>query len=155
MKKVVLFIIIVLITQSAFNQVIQWRGPKRDGYFKETGLMKSWPVEGPQIVLKVDNLGKGYSSPVVANQTIYITGMIDSLDYLTSVDNMGKVNWQVPYGRSWSKSFPDTRSTPTVEGDRVYVIGGQGRLVCINAYTGKEIWAVDVDQEFKGEWHNW
>ena len=155
MKKIILFVLGLFITYSAFNQVIQWRAPKRDGYFKETGLLKSWPAEGPQMILKVGKLGKGYSSPVVANQTIYITGMIDTLDYLSAVDFQGKIKWQVPYGRSWSKSFPDTRSTPTVEGDRIYVIGGQGRLVCLDVKTGKENWAVDVDKDFKSEWHNW
>ena len=137
MKKIFLIVLPLFFTYSAFNQVIQWRGPNRDGYFKEAGLLKSWPAEGPQLILKVGKLGKGYSSPVVANQTIYITGMIDTLDYLSAVDFQGKIKWQVPYGRSWSKSFPDTRSTPTVEGDRIYVIGGQGRLVCLDVKTGK------------------
>ncbi len=155
MKKVILLSMVLSFTFSAFSQVIQWRGEKRDGYFKEAGLMKSWPAEGPQMILKVEKLGKGYSSPVVANQTIYVTGMIDTLDYLTAIDLQGKIKWQVPYGRSWSKSFPETRSTPTVEGDRVYVVGGLGRLVCIDANTGKENWAVDVDKDFKAEWHIW
>ena len=155
MKKLILFSFVLSFTYTSFSQVVQWRGEKRDGYFNETGLMKSWPANGPEMVLKVDKLGKGYSSPVVANQTIYVTGMIDTLDYLTALDMQGKIKWQVPYGRSWSKSFPDTRSTPTVEGDRVYVVGGLGRLVCIDAKTGKERWVVDVDKEFKAEWHIW
>lgn len=155
MKKIFLLSLVLSFTFSVFSQVVQWRGEKRDGYFKETGLMKSWPADGPQMILKVDKLGKGFSSPVVANQIIYMTGMIDTLDYLTAIDLSGNIKWQVPYGRSWSKSFPDTRSTPTVEGDRVYVIGGLGRLVCIDANSGKERWVVDVDKDFKAEWHNW
>ncbi len=155
MKKFFLVTLGIFFTCAAFSQVVQWRGPKRDGYFNESGLLKSWTTEGPQMILKVEKLGKGYSSPIVANQTIYLTGMIDTLDYLSAVDFQGKIKWQVPYGRSWSKSFPDTRSTPTVEGDRIYVISGQGRLACINANTGKEIWAVDADKDYKAEWHNW
>jgi len=155
MKKVILLSLVLTFGYSAFSQVIQWRGEKRDGYFKEAGLLKAWPANGPEMILKVEKLGKGYSSPVVANQTIYVTGMIDTLDYLTALDLQGKIKWQVPYGRSWSKSFPDTRSTPTVDGDRIYVVGGLGRLVCIDANTGKENWAVDVDKDFKSEWHIW
>jgi len=137
-------------------QVIQWRGEKRDGHFRnETGLMKQWPEAGPQLVLKVEKLGKGYSSPVVAGETIYITGMIDTLDYLSAVDFQGNLKWQVPYGRSWSKSFPETRSTPTIDGNRIYVVGGVGRLVCINAADGKEVWAVNVDQDYEADWHMW
>ena len=155
MKKFFLIALVLLFGNQAFNQVVQWRGPKRDGYFKETGLLKSWPAEGLKMVLKVGGLGKGFSSPVVANQTIYLTGMIDTLDYLTAMDLQGKIKWQVPYGRSWSKSFPDTRSTPTVEGGRIYVIGGMGRLVCIDANSGKENWAVDADKEYQAEWYKW
>ena len=155
MKKFILLSIVISFTYTAFSQVYQWRGEKRDGYFKESGLMKTWPANGPEMVLKVEKLGKGYSSPVVANQTIYVTGMIDTLDYLSAIDFQGKIKWQVPYGRSWSKSFPETRSTPTVEGDRVYVVGGLGRLVCIDANSGKERWAVDVDKDYKSDWHIW
>ena len=155
MKKVLILSLVLTVGFSAFSQVIQWRGEKRDGYFKASGLMKTWPANGPEMILKVEKLGKGYSSPVVANQTIFVTGMIDTLDYLTAIDLQGKIKWQVPYGRSWSKSFPETRSTPTVEGDRVYVVGGLGRLVCIDANSGKENWAVDVDKDFKSEWHMW
>ena len=155
MKKIFLLILVLLATYPVICQVVQWRGEKRDGFFNETGLLKSWPADGPQMILKVEKIGKGFSSPVFANQTIYVTGMIDTLDYLSAIDMEGKIKWQVPYGRSWSKSFPDTRSTPTVENDRVYVIGGMGRLVCIDANSGKERWVVDVDKDFKAEWHNW
>src|ERR1035437_9062729 len=108
MKKFVLLTMVFGLSFSAFSQIAQWRGEKRDGYFKESGLMKSWPAEGPKMILKVDKLGKGYSSPIVANQTIYVTGMIDTLDYLTAIDFQGKIKWQVPYGRSWSQSYPET-----------------------------------------------
>ena len=155
MKKIVLLSVVSLFAVATFGQVTQWRGEKRDGYYKESGLLKSWPENGPELILKVEKLGKGYSSPVVANQTIYVTGMIDTLDYLSAIDFQGNIKWQVPYGRSWSKSFPDTRSTPTIEGDRVYVVGGVGRLVCIDANSGKEKWAVNVDKDYKAEWHNW
>ena len=155
MKKYILISFVLMFASATFCQVVQWRGPKRDGYFNESGLLKSWPTEGPQMILKVEKLGKGFSSPVVANQMIYVTGMIDTLDYLSAIDMKGTIKWQVSYGRSWSKSFPDTRSTPTIEGDRIYVVSGMGRLVCIDANSGKENWAVNVDKDFKAEWHNW
>ncbi|HEY3389425.1 MAG TPA: hypothetical protein VGK38_07645, partial [Prolixibacteraceae bacterium] len=61
MKKIILLSVVLSFYYSAFSQVIQWRGEKRDGYFKASGLMKSWPAEGPQMILKVEKLGKGYS----------------------------------------------------------------------------------------------
>ena len=137
------------------QEIAQWRGTERNGIYPDKNLLKSWPENGPELILSVKNIGKGYSSPVVYNGTIYVTGMLDSTDYLTAIDMKGNSKWQVPFGRSWLKDPPDTRSTPTIEGDRVYVVSGTGRLVCIDAGTGKEIWAVDVDKDFKSEWHTW
>ena len=86
---------------------------------------------------------------------IYTTGMIDTLDYLTAINPDGSFKWQVAYGRSWNKSFPDTRSTPVIENDRIYVQSGTGQVSCINKETGDAIWEVDVDKNFEGEYHIW
>jgi len=103
----------------AIAQPVQWRGPQRDGKFQDTGLLKKWPDAGPQLLLKVEGIGKGYSSVIATDQFIFATGMIDTLDYLSCITNEGQIKWKVPYGRSWVKSFPETRSSPTIEGDRV------------------------------------
>jgi outer membrane protein assembly factor BamB len=152
-----LFTVVLLICSTSLfaQEIAQWRGPNRDGIYPDKNLLKSWPEYGPELILSVKNIGKGYSSPVMYNGTIYVTGMFDSTDYLTAIDMKGNSKWQVPFGRSWFNFPPDTRSTPTVEGDRVYVVSGTGRLVCIDAGTGKEIWAVDVDKDFNAEWHTW
>ena len=155
MKYLLLTILLFLSVTSVFTQVIQWRGPNRDGIFNETGLLKEWPKEGPQQILEVEKIGKGWSSPIVENDMIYVTGMIDSLDFLTAIDINGKIKWQVPYGRSWNKSFPDTRASATIDGDRIYVQSGTGRLVCFQKSTGLEIWAINVDKDFECEYHIW
>jgi outer membrane protein assembly factor BamB len=86
---------------------------------------------------------------------IYTSGLIDTLDYLSAIDMEGNIKWQVPYGRSWNKSFPDTRSTPVVEDNRIYVQSGTGQVSCINRGNGEVIWAVDVDEEFETEYGTW
>ena len=155
MKNLLLGIVILTFFLNSEAQITQWRGPDRDGHFSETGLLKSWPEEGPELLFEVEKIGKGWSSPILVDGTIYTTGMIDTLYYLTSIDMEGNINWQVSYGRSWNKSFPDTRSTPTVDGERIYVQSGTGRLTCLNRETGAEIWAVDVDKDFETEYHIW
>lgn len=155
MKNLIIVFISVFIFQSAFAQVVQWRGPNRDGHFSETGLVKTWPENGPERLMKVEKIGKGWSSPILANGMIYTTGMIDTLDYLSAIDLQGNLKWQISYGRSWNKSFPDTRSTPTIDGDRIYVQSGTGKLSCINRETGDVIWAVEVDKDFETEYHIW
>ena len=138
-----------------FSQSAQFRGENRDGIYNETGLLKSWPVSGPQCILSIDGLGKGFSSAVVSGKIIYVTGMKEAKDYLTAISPDGKIKWQVTYGNSWTKSFPDTRCTPTVEGNRIYVMSGTGRLVCLDAADGKEIWAHEADADFESQWHEW
>jgi outer membrane protein assembly factor BamB len=155
MKKFFPGVLSLLIVITSGAQMSQWRGPNRDGHFSETGLLKVWPENGPKLILEAENIGKGWSSPVLAANMIYVTGMIDTLDYLTAIDLQGNVKWQVPYGRSWVQSFPDTRSTPVVEENRIYVQSGNGRMACIDKETGKEIWAMDVDEKFEGEYHLW
>ena len=153
--KIQFITILLLITFAANAQLVQWRGPNRDGHFPETGVMDEWPENGPERILEVEGIGKGWSSPILAGNMIYTTGMIDTLDYLTAIDLQGNVKWQVPYGRSWNKSFPDTRCSPVIEDNRIYVQSGIGRVVCLNRETGEEIWALNVDKEFETEYGSW
>ncbi|MGM0621384.1 MAG: PQQ-binding-like beta-propeller repeat protein [Bacteroidota bacterium] len=155
MKNILLGILFIFFISSVNAQLVQWRGPDRDGHFPETGLLKEWPENGPETILEAEGIGKGWSSPIFAGDMIYTTGMIDTLDYLTAMDLQGNVKWQVPYGRAWNQSFPDTRSTPVVEDNRIYVQSGTGRVVCLNRDTGEEIWALDVDNEYETEYGTW
>ena len=155
MRKLLLGVLLIILVFSSFGQITQWRGPDRDGHFPDTLLLQSWPENGPDLILEVEKIGKGYSSAIIENGIIYTTGMIDTLDYLSAIDLEGNFKWQISYGRSWNKSFPDTRSTPVVEGNRIYVQSGTGRLACIDKETGKENWAVEVDKNFDGEYHVW
>lgn len=157
MIKLLIFTLLSLFSVTAIEgQVIQWRGEMRDGHFRnEKNLLKVWPEQGPEQILKVEGIGSGYSSPIFADGTIYVTGMKDTLDYLTAIDIKGNTKWKVPYGRSWSKSFPETRSSPTVSGNRVYVLSGTGKLSCFNVADGTELWSVNVDSDYESEWHVW
>lgn len=155
MKKTTLGFLLTIFSLSLTAQVTQWRGPNRDGHFTDTTLLQSWPEAGPELVLEVEKIGKGYSSPIPEDGMIYTTGMIDTLDFLTAINSDGTFKWQITYGRSWNKSFPDTRSTPVIEGNRIYVQSGTGKLSCVNKETGEIIWSVEVDKEFETEYHLW
>lgn len=155
MKKILLGLLLAFFVQSSFAQITQWRGPNRDGHFPDSILLQSWPENGPEQILEMEGIGKGYSSPVLEDGVIYTSGMIDTLDYLTAISLNGIIKWQKPYGRSWYKSFPDTRSTPVIEGNRIYVQSGMGQVSCIEKETGETIWMVDVDKEFESEYHMW
>lgn len=155
MKKVLLTQILSLIILSANSQVHQFQGPERDGKFPEKGLLKEWPEEGPELLLEYEGIGDGWSSVISNGKNIYATGKKDSMDYVTCLDFEGNKKWEVAYGKGWSGSFPSTRGTPTIEEDRIYVISGVGELVCLNAESGQINWKINVDRDYKAEWHVW
>ncbi len=136
-------------------QLPQFRGPERNGNFPDKGLLKEWPEEGPSLLMEIEGIGKGWSSAVVYENKIYITGMIKTTDYLSCIDMQGKIIWQTPIGNSWNQSFPDTRSTPTMRDGKAYVSSGLGTVTCIDAYDGKVIWTVDAFSKYEGSAGNW
>ena len=153
-----MFIMACLFTHYAFAQSpYGWRGENRDGIYKESGLLKSWPEEGPQQLWETLDLGKGYSSPIIVNNRLYITGMNEDGDkemfMAYSLD--GKKIYGVEYGTPWNGSYPETRTTPAIEGGKAYMISGSGEVVCINIEDGKIVWTVDGGEMFKRKTGNW
>lgn len=134
-----------------------WRGINRDGWYHETGLLKEWLTDGPALVWSVAGVGKGYSSPVVSGERIFVTGMDEEEknEILTAYTLDGKQLYQITYGNAWTKSYPETRTTPTVVGDRLYLISGRGQVVCLNAADGKQLWSVDGAERFGAETNVW
>ncbi len=133
----------------------QWLGPNRDGKSTETGLLKQWPEGGPTLVWFTDGLGEGYSTVSIVQGRIYTTGMIDQQEILFALDLGGHLRWQKTYGPAWKGRYPEARTIPTVNDGRVYVISGMGRVVCFDARTGEQIWAVDAAKEFATKFDFW
>lgn len=117
--------------------------------------MKKWPDNGPQILWTTDDIGKGYSSVSISENVIYVTGKKDTLEYLTAINKQGTIKWQIPYGSASRQSYPETRCTPTIENDKIYVISGRGEVVCIDATQAKKIWSVDAWNKFEGKFGTW
>jgi len=130
----------------------QWRGPGRDGKSPETGLLQSWPEGGPPLAWKATGLGAGFSSVAVAGERIYTLGDYGDAQYAIALarDGGGLV-WKTPIGPAWNDEFLGPRSTPTVDGDRVYVLGTEGELHCLEAATGVKVWSRSLTKEFGGK----
>jgi outer membrane protein assembly factor BamB len=136
-------------------QDAQWRGANRDGKYPDTGLLKSWPEGGPELILKKDGLANGYSSPILYEGMIYISGKRLEEDVITKLDIQGNILWETGYGKAWNQSFPETRSTPTIEDGRIYIMGGLGNIVCLETENGEIIWQVNTHEDHGGEFHRW
>ena len=133
----------------------QFRGPNRDGKSGETGLLKEWPENGPELLWSVGGLGIGFSSVAVADGFVYTTGMIDGEGFLFAYDLAGNLKWKESYGPEWTGSYKGTRTTPTIDGQHVYVFSGTGVMVNFNAKTGEQIWQVDTLTKFDGKNIRW
>jgi outer membrane protein assembly factor BamB len=125
-----------------------WRGPNRDGQCQETGLLKQWPAGGPKLAWKTTGLGEGYSGPAVVGKILYTMGNINGQEGVLAIDvsQRGKVVWASPIGavRHKGAGYPGPRATPTIEGDRLYTLGINGDLVCMNTRNGQIVWRQDL-----------
>ena len=135
MKRIIAYIsLIYYVTFPAWGQVTsEWRGPGRTGIYPETGLLKVWPDGGPRLILSVTGLPAGNSSVAIGNDRLFVAGTRDSLEWIVALDRKGNRLWETIYGRAWTESFPESRSTPTVENGRVYVVSGKLDAACIDA----------------------
>ena len=135
----------------------QWRGPNRDGVSKETGLLKQWPEGGPPLAWKATGAGRGYSSVAAAKGRLYTMGLRGEKEFVIAFDlKTGKEVWATPHGAAFRNDRGDgPRGTPTVDGDRVYSLGGGGDLSAVDANTGRVVWSMNVLQKFGGSNITW
>lgn len=135
----------------------QWRGANRDGRSSETGLVKPWPAAGPAREWKADGIGAGYSSVTVSQGRVFTMGQRESTTYVFAIDAAtGKKLWEAQAGGSFREQRGDgPRGVPTVEGDRLWAVTADGKLVCLETKTGKQIWAADFVKQFGGDVPHW
>lgn len=137
-----------------------FRGADRTGVSKETGLLKSWPQGGPRLVWKTENLGDGHATPSVAAGKIYGMGVRGGDEVVWALDEKtGKELWSTKIAERISvpgrQGGDGSRSTPTVDGNRIYMIGVAGDLVCLDASSGKSVWQKNLVRDYGGEIPRW
>jgi len=140
----------------------QWRGPNRDGVSPETALRTDWPPGGPRVLWK-QVIGRGFSSVVVVGTRLFTTeeetvvgpdGEATGTGHEAVVCRdvrSGAEVWRFHYPNDYSERFGSgPRSTPAVDGDRVYAVGPTGIFHCLRADTGERLWRHDLMEEFHG-----
>lgn len=143
----------------------QWRGQHRDGKSPETGLLQSWPKGGPPLAWKADIHGIGYSGPAVVGDKLYIAAAEDAKtgekEFALCLNaNTGKQVWKTPLPTG-PKGYGDTsrgngpRSTPTVDGDVLYILGPHGDLSCLKTANGNKVWAISYVTDLGGDPGRW
>jgi len=142
---------------SAADDWPQWRGPRRDGVSAESGLLKQWPPSGPPLAWQATGAGQGYSSFAVSGGRLFSLGARQGTEHVFALDAAsGKRLWDVTNGQRFQNDRGDgPRSTPTVDGDRVYVFGGSGDLTVLDAASGKVFWTQNLLRKFGGSNIQW
>jgi HEAT repeat protein len=133
----------------------QWRGPRRDGVSDEKGLLSSWPAGGPRALWSAAGIGSGYSAPIVARGSLFITGDAGAELQLSAFDLAGKLKWRAKNGKSWQGDHPGARASPVFDDGRLYHLNAHGRAACLDAETGRELWAVETLERFESRNIEW
>ena len=137
----------------------QWQGPDRTRMSKETGLLKEWPAGGPRMIWTAGNLGTGYGSMAVAGDRVFVQGARGQNSFVIALNRAdGKEVWAKAVGpietRMRTNMGAGPRGTPTVDGDRLYVLTEDGDLACLKT-DGSVVWQLNILKEFRGSQPQW
>jgi outer membrane protein assembly factor BamB len=121
----------------------QFRGQNRDGKSPETGLWNQLGPDGPKLAWMAEGLGEGYASVAVVGNRIYTSGNTGSGQAIVAIDaSNGKKLWSTLITpQDPQHSYGGSRTTPTVDGDFLYAVASDGRIVCLRTRDGREVWA--------------
>ncbi len=132
-----------------------YRGPAQNGSTQET--IGTLPVGGPRELWRVQ-LGTGLSSVTVADGRAFSAGFKDGREVLYC---LSPANGRVLWTHAWPAKLGaylfegGPRATPTVDGERAYMLGADGHVACISAATGKPVWKKNIVSEFGARRPDW
>lgn len=158
------FIALAMTAQHAFGAPNfdwpQWQGPDRNAHSKETGLLKEWPKDGPPLAWKITGLGGGDSTPSIAKGRIYGMSTRGQDEFVWALaEKDGKEIWAVKVAPALRQNFHQSQegpsATPTVDGDRLYVVGLAGNVACLQTTDGKVLWQRSFVTDFGGSSPMW
>lgn len=150
----------------------QWRGPERDGVWRVEGLVETLPEKGLDYEWRIP-VHYGYAGPAVADGAVYlfeyektegkVTDQPQNRDKLTGIERLLKLDaktgeelWRYEYDRDYFISYPSgPRCTPTVDGDRVYILGAEGDLSCLKTVDGSVVWKKSFVDDYKAPTPLW
>jgi outer membrane protein assembly factor BamB len=132
----------------------QFLGPARNGVYSGNDLAAKWPPGGPAVVWKKD-VGQGFSNPSVAQGRLILFHRVGDKEVVDAVEAAtGKPIWSFDYPTHYRDDFgfdEGPRAAPTIAAGRVYTLGAEGTLTCLDFATGKKIWSVDTFHQFQVE----
>ncbi len=137
----------------------QWGGPRHDCVWHEDGIVDTLPTAGLLPRVWSAPVGEGYSGPAVAGGRVFLTDRIieGEFERLLCFDaETGENLWKHQYFVRYTVSYPaGPRATPVVSENRVYFIGTQGHLFCMDVTDGRILWKKYFPESFGTELPTW
>lgn len=135
----------------------QFRGPNRDNLSPERGLLTSWPDQGPRQAWTARGVGEGYSAVSISNGRVYTMGNVGQEEKVVCLDlESGREIWTASNGQAYREGQGNgPRGTPSVVDGRVYSLGANGDLSCLDSQTGQPHWRKNILREFGGSNITW
>ena len=120
-----------------------WRGPNRANLSPDTGLRTDWEATPPKLLWMAEGLGQGYASVSLSGGRIYTTGNTSDGQAVVALDAAdGGLIWRTPVtGNAPKHGYQGSRSTPTIDGDRLYVVASSGAILCLRTMDGAILWS--------------
>lgn len=138
----------------------QWRGPDRNSISRDTGLLRQWPAGGPPLAWAVQGLGGGDNAPAVAQGKIFGMSNRDGKEIVWAISEAnGAEAWITTLGNATRTTTANIElgpaCTPTVSGDRLYVLGMGGQLACLSIGNGAIQWQRSLTSGLGGILPQW
>ena len=168
-----LILLALLVPPARGDDWPQWLGPQRDAVWRERGILEKFPANGPALLWHRD-IGAGYSGPAVAKGRVYVTDRVLQKDVKNPADPFqrgkipgvervlclnegdGKILWQHEYDCPYDLSYPaGPRTTPTVHEGKVYTLGAEGHLFCLDAEKGTVLWSKEFKKDYGAKTPLW
>jgi len=144
----VLSLVLGAVPEVLANSWPAFHGPQRDNISLETGLLKEWPPEGPTLLWKFEECGKGYAAVSAAENLLFTSGDFGDREAVLALTLDGRLQWKAWNGPAWKGAQPGARTTPTYDEGRVYHLGPHGDLSAFEAASGRRVWTVNVRESF-------
>ena len=145
----------------------EWRGKGRSGIWTETGILDTFPENGLTFKWRVP-IRAGYAGPAVADGRVFVLDRVetpgsrtmDGTERLLALDEatgdvLWTYEWPATYRMLVGSYATGPRATPTVDGDRVYVVGAAGMLLCLKVDTGELVWQKNPIAEYNAYVSTW
>ncbi len=155
-RRIVAVIGLALVTSAvvaATSDWPQWRGENRENKSSYKGLRTDWDANPPELVAQIKGMGAGYASVSIVGDRLYTTGNRDGAQCVIAVDLVkNDIAWVAPITDGVPKhGYDGARTTPTVDGDFLFVVSSNGQITCLKRDNGSVVWSKDFKKEFSGK----